>query len=130
MRSGMFDRSITDLIADALSQVSTLVQAEVRLAKAELAEKAQQIQSAIGMFVFAAVVGIGAFVMFLFAVVQFLVLAGVPEHWASLIVAVAMAISAYGLVRLASERLKPENLTPSRTIRNLKRDAEVASEQV
>ncbi len=130
MRSGMSERPITSLLTDALGQVSTLVQAEIGLAKAELAERASKAAAGVGLMAGAMVVAIGAYIMFLFTIVRFMVLAGVPEHWATLIVTLLTALAAYVMVKIGAERLKPENLTPTRTIRNVKRDAQVVSEQV
>ena len=60
-------QTISSLVGDALSQFNKLLQNEIELAKAELAEKAQQISGALGFLAGGAVLVIPAIVMALFA---------------------------------------------------------------
>jgi uncharacterized membrane protein YqjE len=115
-------RTIATLMGDALSQFSKLLQNEIDLAKAELGEKAQQVGMAAGFLAGAAVLVIPALIMLLFALATALVNGGLSEPVAYLITGVAAAILAAILAMVGIQRLKPENLKPEETIRQLERD--------
>jgi hypothetical protein len=115
-------RTITTLMGDALSQFSKLFQNEIDLAKAELGEKAQQIGIAAGFLAGAVVLVIPAVIMLLIALATALVRGGWSEPVAYLISALAAAVLAGILAMIGMQRLKPENLKPEETIRQLERD--------
>jgi len=115
-------RTITTLMGDALSQFSKLFQNEVDLAKAELGEKAQQVGVAAGLLGGAAVLVIPALVMLLTALAMALVRGGWSEPAAYLVSGLAAAILAAILAVVGMQRLKPENLKPEETIRQLEQD--------
>lgn len=121
--SGASDlRAITTLVGDALSQFAKLFQNEVDLAKAEVGEKAQQIGVALGFLAGAAILVIPAIVMALFALAAALIQGGWSQPIAYLVTAVVAAILAAILATIGMQRLKPENLRPAETIRQLERD--------
>ena len=115
-------RTITTLMGDALSQFAKLFQNEVDLAKAELGEKAQQVGVAVGFLAGAAVLVIPALIMLLFAMASALINGGWSAPVAYLITGVAAAVLAGILAMVGMQRLKPENLKPEETIRQLERD--------
>jgi len=122
--------SIPNLFSDVLTQATNLVRTEIRLAKVELGEKLGQTARAGGFVVAGAVLLIGALYLFLLWIVRLLVALGVPEHWATLAVAVATAIVGYLVVRKGMADLSASNLAPGRTINSLEKDAAVAKETV
>lgn len=115
-------RAITALMGDALSQFAKLFQNEVDLAKAELGEKAQQVGIAVGFLAGAAVLVIPALIMLLFAMAAALINGGWSQPVAYLVTGVAAAVLAGILAMVGMQRLKPENLKPEETIRQLDRD--------
>ena len=121
--SGAADlRAITTLFGDALSQFAKLLQNEVDLAKAEVGEKAQQIGVALGFLAGAAILVIPAIVMALFALAAALIQGGWSQPIAYFVAAMAAALLAAIFATIGMQRLKPENLRPVETIRQLERD--------
>jgi len=122
--------SIPNLFSDVLTQATNLFRTEIRLAKVELGEKVVHTARAGGFVVAGAVLLIGALYLFLLWIVHLLVAFGIPEHWATLIVAVATALAGYLVVRKGMSDLSASTLTPGRTINSLEKDAAVAKETV
>ena len=115
-------RTIATLMGDALSQFAKLFQNEIDLAKAELGEKAQQVGVAAGFLAGAAVLVIPALIMLLFALASALIDGGWSQPVAYLVTGVAAAVLAGFLAMIGIQRLKPENLKPEETMRQLERD--------
>jgi hypothetical protein len=124
------DRSLKDLIGDLSSSITTLFRKEIQLARAETSEKVTQVAVAIGSIAGGAILALAALIVLLQALVIALAAAGVPAGWASLIVGAVVAVIAYALIHKGTNDLKAGNLAPSRTVDSLKRDAQVAKEQV
>lgn len=124
------DRSLKDLLADLSNSITTLFRREIQLARAETSEKVTQVAVAIGSIAGGAILALAALIVLLQALVLALAAAGVPASWASLIVGVVVAIVAYVLIHKGTSDLKAGNLAPNRTVDSLKRDAQVAKEQV
>jgi hypothetical protein len=124
------DRSLKDLIGDLSSSITTLFRKEIQLARAETSEKVTQVAVAIGSIAGGAILALAALIVLLQALVIALAAAGVPAGWASLIVGAVVAAIAYALIHKGTNDLKAGNLAPSRTVDSLKRDAQVAKEQV
>ena len=124
------NRSVPELFTDLVTQLTTLFRKEIQLARTEVSEKVTVAASGIGFILGGAVLGIAALVMLLQAAVAWLGRAGVPEHWAYLIVGVVVAVIAYVLARSGMNSLNAEKLTPSKTVEQLQRDATTAREQV
>src|ERR1044072_7223002 len=105
-------RSISRLLGDAFEQLSELVQTEIRLARAELADKAARAGIGLGMVVGGVLLMVPALVLCVVARAIFATQKGIspfPTHflWGF----IAFAASA-GLVFAALPRLKPGSLTP------------------
>jgi uncharacterized membrane protein YqjE len=126
----MSTASIPNLFADVLSQATNLFRTEVRLAKAELSEKVSASVRALAYVVAGAVLLIGALYLFLLWLVELLVRFGMPEHWATLLVAVVAAVGGFVVMRMGMSDLTASNIVPSRTVHSLEKDAEVAKETV
>jgi membrane protein implicated in regulation of membrane protease activity len=123
-------RTVPELISHALSQVSRLIRDEIQLAKAEISNNLTQAAVGVGMLAGGAVMMIAVLVLWLLAMAAWFVQLGLSPPIAYLLAGVAGAVIAGILAWLGMNRLKPENLTPRRTIEQLQRDAAVVKEHV
>ncbi|WP_099826282.1 phage holin family protein [Oceaniglobus indicus] len=122
------EKSTGNLLSDALTQVSSLVRNEVDLARAEINENLNQAAVALGMIVGAVVVFLTALNVLSAAVVAGLTEAGIPGGWSALIVGVIFAVIGYGMLKKGTNDLKLSSLAPTRTAKNVKRDANAVKE--
>lgn len=123
-------RSIATLAGDTMAQFAKLFQNEVDLAKAELAEKAQQVGFALGFIGVGAVLVIPGLVMALFALSAALVAAGWSEPISYLVSAILSFVLASILVAIGISRLNARRLTPRETISQLEKDKDVVKGMV
>lgn len=123
-------RAISHLLGDALSQFSKLFQNEVDLAKAEVAEKVQQISGAVGLFAAGAILVIPAIVMALFALSAALIDTGWSQAVSYLISAMVAAVLAAILFAVGLNRLDARNLAPRETLRQLEKDKDAVKGMV
>ncbi|MEU4836245.1 phage holin family protein [Streptosporangium sp. NPDC023615] len=113
------EESLGALVAAASDQISTLVRAEIELAKAEFRFDAKRVGMAAGLFGAAAFMAHLCLILGSFALAYGLVAAGVWTWLAFLIVTVLYLLVAGGLVFIGIRRLK--GLTGmKRTLRSLK----------
>jgi len=123
-------RSIPELLKMFANDLTMLLRQEMRLARTETTEKVNELTGAIGLLAGAAVLVIPGLVLLLQAFATMFVANGMQPHWALLLVSVfALALGAI-LFLVAYGRLRASNLAPDRTIQQIRRDAEVAKEQV
>jgi uncharacterized membrane protein YqjE len=115
-------RSISGLVGDALSQLNKLLHNEIELAKAELGEKVQQINGALGFLAGGAALVIPAIVMALFALSATLIANGWSPSAAYLVAALLSAVAAAILFSIGMHRLDARHLKPAETIRQLDKD--------
>jgi hypothetical protein len=124
------DRSLGQLFGDLTRQLSTLVRAEIDLARTEVTSKA----GVLGRD--AAMVGAGGalvhagFLALMAAVVLLLVEVGLEAWIAALLVGVVVAAVGGFLVQRGRTELQQIDLAPKRTLDTLRDDAEWAKEQV
>jgi hypothetical protein len=121
-------RSISRLLGDAFEQLSLLVQTEIRLARAELADKATRAGTGVGLVFGGLLLMVPALVLFLMALAQFftgLGLSPVTAHFLSGLVGAALSAV---LIMVGLNRLKPSELTPDVTIRQVQKDIAAAKE--
>ena len=124
------NRSIPDLLGDAVNQLAKLIGNEFALARAELADKAAQVARASALIGAGAVLMIPALVVLLFAIAAALMHAGISDPLAYLLTAIgAMAISGI-LIWVGISRLSGDALTPKVTLDQLERDKMAAKEMV
>ena len=121
-------RSISRLLGDAFEQLSHLVQTEIRLACAELADKAAQAGIGVGLLAGGLLFMIPALVLLLIAFALFLTGLGLSPVTAHLLAGLAGAVIAGILIMLGLARLKPSSLTPDTTIRQVQKDIAAAKE--
>jgi uncharacterized membrane protein YqjE len=122
------NKSAGGLLSDALSHVGSLVRGEVDLARAEINENLKSAGVALGLIAGAAIVALTALNVLCAALVAALTAAGVPAGWSAVIVGVVLAIIAFAMATKGTNDLKLSGLAPSRTAKNLKRDAQAVKE--
>ncbi|MCI2394025.1 phage holin family protein [Aliiroseovarius sediminis] len=122
------ERSTLSLITDVLRLISSLVQKEIRLAKAELSENISRAGAAIGLLVGAAILGMVALNLIAGTLVAALASAGVSVVWATLIVASFFGVIALIMVLKAQSDLKMASRAPSRAADRIRRDANALKE--
>lgn len=122
------NKSTGGLLSDALSHVSSLVRNEVDLARAEVSENATKAAVAVGVLVGGVVISLAALNVLTAALVAALTEAGIPAGWSALIVGVALAAVAIVMITKGMNDLKATSLAPTRTAKNVKRDAEALKE--
>jgi hypothetical protein len=119
---------VVTLATVALAQTADLVQAEFRLARAELAEKMSAIRASLIMLLLGAIFLIVALGMILQALASALINAGMSPPAAILLVAGAAAVIGFVLLLIGQKRLNPTELTPDRTLNSLSRDSRMMKE--
>jgi len=122
-------RPTGSLLSDALNQLTRLVRGEVALAKAEVAQNIKNAALGVGLLAGAAVLALVALIVLAGALVAAL---GhlIGPGWAALLVGIAILAVAGLLALRGLNALKPENLAPSRTVRNVQADALAIKENV
>ncbi|TMV07421.1 phage holin family protein [Arenibacterium halophilum] len=115
--------STGSLLSDAMTHVSSLVRGEVDLARAEIDQNLRRAGTAIGLLVAAVVISLTALNVLAAAVVSGLAEAGIPAGWAALIVGAGLGIVAAIMASKGTKDLSLSSLAPTRTAKNLKRDA-------
>jgi Putative Actinobacterial Holin-X, holin superfamily III len=123
-------QAASDLVADLLSGLSRLVRGEIALARAEATRSLKDAAGALIAAVIAAILGITALNVLAGAAVAGLVSLGLSTVWASFAVGAVLLAVTIGLLLFARQRLSPENLAPTRSMTNLRRDAETLKAMV
>lgn len=122
------EKSTGGLLGDAMNQVSSLVRSEVDLARAEISENMARAGVALGMIAGALIVALTALNVLAAAIVAALTEAGIPGGWSALIVGLAFCIIAFVMLKKGTADLKLSSLAPSRTAKNVQRDAHAIKE--
>jgi hypothetical protein len=123
-------RPVSELFADALSQLSKLMRNELQLARAEISMKVGQAVTAVGWLASAAIFLIPTLVLLLISFATWLVEIGVRASVAHLIAGVAGLLVVAILGGIGLNRLKNNSLIPKRTLVQLQQDAAAAREHV
>ena len=120
--------SMPEAFSRVVSDLADLMQKEMRLAKAEIANKITLGLRAGAWISAAAVFGIIALLLVVQACVFGLsAAAGLPLHWSSLIV--AAVLGAIAAASFAKGKAGTPSLAPDRAVHQVKRDIAVAKEQ-
>ena len=122
------NKSAGNLLTDALSNVSGLVRSEVDLARAEISENVTKAGIAIGLIAGAAIIALVALNVLAAALVAALTEVGIDAGWAALIVGAGLGIIAFVLINKGVNDLKLSSLAPTRTVKNVQRDAAAVKE--
>ena len=123
-------RSAAHLLGTAVEQLGRLVQNEVQLAKAEVAQKLVQAGMGVTFLVGAAILLIPCLVVLLIALALWLNQAGLSPVTSHLIAAGAGIVVSVVLAFIGKSYLAPENLTPNVTLQQVERDVAAAKEFV
>jgi uncharacterized membrane protein YqjE len=118
---------VSSLLSDAINQLTRLVRGEVALAKAEVAQNLRNAGLGIGLLVGAAILALVALNVLAVALVGLIAIWTGPG-WAALIVGILILAVAAIMAMRGLSSLKPENLAPSRTVRNVQADAQTIKE--
>jgi hypothetical protein len=129
MTGTRLNRPIFDIIGDAAQNLTNLVRAESRLARAEVAENIGRAGAGVGMMAFGAILAIPALVVLLEAAVAALISSGMSAAVAAVIVGGAALLIGLVLLMVGMRRLKAASLVPDRTIHQLQRDATMATQE-
>ena len=101
---------------------------EVNLARAEINENVNRAAVAVGLLVGAVVIALVSLNVLAAALVAALAETGLAAGWAAVIVGGVLAIIAFAMVAKGTNDLKLSSLAPSKTARNIKRDAAIVKE--
>lgn len=119
--------STGELMARLSEQTSTLIRDEMRLAQAELSEKAKHAGTGIGMFGAGgvlALLGLGAAVA-----TAIIALSLVLPAWAAALIVTVVLLAAAGIVALMGKKqVQQAKPSPERTIANVKQDVATVKE--
>ena len=123
-------RPLAALVTQIVSDLSYLIQTEIRLARSEVREKVQGVANAGILLGASAVLLLAGLFILLLAIVRWLEVAGLPSEWGFLIVAIVVLGGGAILAKMAANRLKGSALVPDRTIEQVRADLSVAKERV
>jgi hypothetical protein len=123
------DHPVTSLFTSVINEITHLLQTEFRLARAEVSEKVGQLSNGGMMIGAGAVLILPGLVVLLFAIARWLAIAGIPEEWGLLLVAVVVLAVGAGLAVAGINALKASSLVPDRTIDQVRADFSIAKEQ-
>jgi membrane protein YqaA with SNARE-associated domain len=118
------------LVSDAFDHASKLIRGEVALAKAEVRESLGQAQRGIIMLVIAIVLAPVGLILAAMAAAAGLAELGMHPGWAMLVVGGLFLLVAGVLAMSGASALKPSDLVPNRTAKNLRRDADTIKESL
>lgn len=121
-------QSIARLIGDALEQISDLLQTEIRLARAEMTEKATRAATGAGFVFGGCLLMVPTLVLLLIAFALFLVQQKFSPVTAHLIAALVGGGLSGVLIMIGLSRLKPSNLVPNATLEQVQNDINTAKE--
>jgi Putative Actinobacterial Holin-X, holin superfamily III len=125
LKSSTLTRSLSDVISD----LSDLFQKEMRLARAEMSAKiSTKLQAGIWMGA-AGLLGLIALLVLIEALVFGIASFGIALHWSCLIVAAVLGAGAAAAFFRGRANAQ-EELTPSRTINQVKQDIAVTKEKL
>jgi CHASE3 domain sensor protein len=124
------DRGIGTVFSELIGEIGALVRNEIRLAKAEVAEKLRSMAIGLALAVAGLFLLILALVFFLQAAVGGLMLLGLNFALASLVVAIVAILVAGAVAWFGISRLKVGRISESKTAQQIKRDAATVRSQV
>jgi cytochrome c biogenesis factor len=123
-------RSLPELLSSLVTEMSTLFRQEIRLARTETSENVGKMTGAISMLAASAVLLIPGIVIVLQGIVSMLVERGFDQSSAMFVVGLVVIVIGAIILSIGLARLRMSNLAPDRTIKQVRRDALVAKEQV
>lgn len=124
------DRGIGTVFSELLGEITGLIRSEIRLAKAEAAQKIRSMAIGLALTVAGLFVLILSLVFLLEAAVGGLMLLGLNFALSSLIVGAVILLLGAVVIWLGISRLRIGRLSESRTAQQIKRDAATVRAQV
>lgn len=121
-------RSIPEIVTAVTGDLADLVRKESELVRSEVSEKLQQATRAGMMLAIGGALLIGAFLVLLQALVLTLSKFMDPL-WASVVVGVVVGLIGFTLVRSGTHKVKPAELMPERSSRQIQKDAQLVKGQ-
>ena len=118
------DRSLGEMFAELSRDTRTLIQQEVQLAKTELSEKASKMAKGAALVAGGGLIAYGGLLTVIAAVVLILIALGLPPWAAAGLAGGLVAGLGFMLIRSGLTALRPQVLTPRKTIETLKEDAQ------
>lgn len=129
MNGRLKDSVLVGTLSDVAGDLADLLQKELRLAKAEISEKLSiKLRAGLWMAITGAL-GICAVLVLIEAAIFAIASYGFALHWSCLIVAAALAVAAAGAYAIGSADARAD-VTPTRTLRQVRQDIAVAKEQL
>jgi ABC-type uncharacterized transport system permease subunit len=122
------NKSAAGLLSDAIAHMSSLVRKEVDLARAEISENVSRAGVAVGLLAGALVLALTALNVLAAALVAGLAETDLGPGWSALIVGLVLGAIALFLALKAKNDLKLSSIAPSRTAKNVQRDAQALKE--
>ncbi|MDP8920195.1 MAG: phage holin family protein [Pseudomonadota bacterium] len=126
---GNGNQTIQGLVGEALRESTDLAQKEFTLFRTEVTQNIKTLFLGLALVVVAAIFAIAAVMLLTESLVEWLATVVDSEALAALIVGGVLALIAVGLGLWGRSAMTSSSLTPQRTMRSLKRDAEVLSER-
>ena len=126
---GNGNQTIQGLVGEALRESTDLAQKEFTLFRTEVTQNIKTLFLGLALVVVAAIFAIAAVMLLTESLVEWLATVVNSEALAALIVGGVLALIAVGLGLWGRSAMTSSSLTPQRTMRSLKRDAEVLSER-
>jgi uncharacterized membrane protein YqjE len=123
-------RSTIGLFTDALSQIALLFQTEMRLVRAELSEKLNQILGHAAMVGAGLVFVLAALIFLLQSVVSWLEVAGLPDEWGYLLVGLVVGGVGAALLTKGINALKETSVVPDRAVNQVRADLATVKEHI
>ncbi len=122
--------STPSLLADALTQITTLFETEIRLVRSEISQKITVAITSVAVLVAAAVLMVAALIFLLQGIVELLIYYGWRPFAADFLVGVVIAVVAIVAVFMAKKGLSASTLAPTRSLHQIGKDAHLVKEQV
>lgn len=125
---GQDPRSIPEILTAVAGDLADLVRKEGELIRAEVSEKVQEASRAGVRISLGAALLLGAFLVLLQALV--IALSKVMDPlWASLIVGVVVGLIGYSLVKSGAGQVSGSKMSPERSTRQVRKDAQLIKGQ-
>jgi hypothetical protein len=118
------ERTLGEMFAELSRETRTLIQQELQLAKTELTEKAFKMGKGAAFIVGGGLIAYAGLLAIVAALILILIALGLPPSAAAFLGGLLVAGIGYLLIRPGLTAVKPQELTPRKTVETLKEDAQ------
>ena len=122
------DASFRALIGDIVTRITVLLRKEFDLARSEVTENLNRAAFGAGLVVVAAIIALTALNVLAVAAVVGLMTTGLDVIGATLAIGGGGMVVALILAAIGVARIKPANIAPTRSVRELRRNTDAAKE--